>query len=87
MLNTGLKKLVDKRGGYTLLPELYTLDMRKDDLSKLRRFNDPVPTREVSLVVKKSYAKKKLIEAMHEEILSCLPPIMVSRKNKNVIKF
>ncbi|MEO9965599.1 MAG: LysR substrate-binding domain-containing protein [Reichenbachiella sp.] len=81
-----LKKLVDRRGGYTLLPELFTLDLSKDEQSKLRKFSEPVPTREVGLVVKKSYAKKKLLEAMHKEILANMPPIMVSRKNTNVIK-
>lgn len=80
-----LKKLVDRRGGYTLLPELFTLDLSKDERSKLRKFSDPVPTREVGLVVKKSYAKKKLLEAMHKEILENLPPIMISRKNTNVV--
>jgi LysR family hydrogen peroxide-inducible transcriptional activator len=82
-----LKKLVDKRGGYTLLPELFTLDMNKDDKSKLRKFSSPPPTREVSLIVKESYAKVKLLEAMHKEILFCLPPIMASRKDENLIKF
>lgn len=81
-----LKKLVDRRGGYTLLPELFTLDLSKDEQSKLRKFADPIPTREVGLVVKKSYAKNKLLEAMHKEILANLPPVMVSRKNTNVIK-
>lgn len=82
-----LKKLVDRRGGYTLLPELFTLDLNKDEKTKLRKFSDPVPTREVGLVVKKSYVKKKLLEAMHKEIMANLPPAMVSRKNTNVIKF
>ncbi|MEO9805426.1 MAG: LysR substrate-binding domain-containing protein [Reichenbachiella sp.] len=81
-----LKRLVDRRGGYTLLPELFTLDLNKDERSKLRKFLDPIPTREVGLVVKKSYVKKKLLEALHKEILANLPPIMVSRKNTNVIK-
>lgn len=81
-----LQKLVDRRGGYTLLPELFTLDMSKDELTKLRKFSEPVPTREVGLVVKKSYAKKKLLEALHQEVMANLPPIMVSRKNTNVIK-
>lgn len=81
-----LKKLVDRRGGYTLLPELFTMDLSHDERSKLRKFSDPVPTREVGLVVKKSYPKKKLIEAMHKEILVNMPPIMVSRKSANVVK-
>jgi len=82
-----LKRIVDKRGGYTLLPELFTFDLSQDEKNKLRRFNDPVPTREVGIVIKKSFAKQKLIKALKSEILNTLPPIMVSRKNTNVIKF
>ncbi|WP_109832744.1 hydrogen peroxide-inducible genes activator [Reichenbachiella versicolor] len=82
-----LKRIVDKRGGYTLLPELFTLDLAKDEKVKLRSFKDPKPTREVGIVFKKSFAKHKLIQALKEEILSTLPPIMTSRKNTNVVKF
>ena len=82
-----LKRIVDRRGGFTLLPELFTLDMSKDDQSRVRKFKTPIPTREVGIVAKKSYAKKKLLEAIKKEILSTLPPIMVSRKNTNVVKF
>ncbi|MFY0626196.1 MAG: hydrogen peroxide-inducible genes activator [Reichenbachiella sp.] len=82
-----LKKIVDKGGGYTLLPELFTLDMTKGDQTRLRNFIDPKPTREVSLIVKKSYPKQKLVKALSEEIISNLPPIMTSRKSNNVVKF
>ena len=82
-----LKKLVDKRGGFTLLPELYTLDLSKDEKSRIRTFNEPVPTREVSLIVKKSFMKKKLLDALHKEIQESLPPIVSTKKNNNVIKF
>lgn len=82
-----LKKLVDKSGGFTLVPELFTLDMGKDEKAKLRGFEEPVPTREVSLIVKKSFMKKKLLDALHKEIKNSLPPIIKTRKNENVIKF
>lgn len=82
-----LKKMVDKSGGYTLLPELFTLDLSKDDQAKLRKFDDPVPTREVSLIVKKGFAKEKLLKALKEEILVNLPPLLKSRKSSNIIKF
>ncbi|MBU2914666.1 MULTISPECIES: hydrogen peroxide-inducible genes activator [Reichenbachiella] len=81
-----LKKLVDKRGGYTLIPELFTYDLNKDDKSKIRHFSEPVPTREVGLVVKKSFVKHKLIHALKEEINNTLPATLLSKKNMNVVK-
>lgn len=82
-----MKKLVDRHGGFTLLPELFTFDMNKDDKSKIRNFQKPVPVREVSLVVRKSFLKQKLIQSIHAEIMNSLPPIMTSRKNTNIIKW
>lgn len=81
-----LKKLVDKQGGFTLLPELVTFDLNKNDQNKLRKFQSPVPTREVSLLVKKSFLKHKIVQALHEEILKSLPPTFVSKKNPKIIK-
>lgn len=81
-----LKKLVDKRGGYTLIPELFTYDLTKDEKTRVRRFSDPVPTREVGLVVKKGFVKHKLIKALKEEINAMLPPTMLSKKNMTVVK-
>ncbi len=81
-----LKKLVDKQGGFTLLPELVTFDLNKNEQQKLRKFEQPVPTREVSLLVKKSYLKLKIVKALYEEILKNLPPTFKSKKNTKVVK-
>ncbi|MEQ6121331.1 LysR substrate-binding domain-containing protein [Reichenbachiella sp. MALMAid0571] len=80
-----LKKLVDRQGGFTLLPELVTFDLDKNDKTKLRKFQKPVPTREVSLLVKKSFLKQKIVKALHAEILKNLPPTFVSQKKSKVI--
>ncbi|MFY0651545.1 MAG: LysR family transcriptional regulator [Cyclobacteriaceae bacterium] len=80
-----LKKMVDRQGGFTLLPELVVFDLDKDEKTKIREFEDPIPTREVSLLIKKNYLKRKMIKAIHEEIMSNLPPTMVSTKNNAVV--
>jgi len=82
-----LKRMVDRHGGYTLLPELNAMGLSTDEKMKLRSFQDPIPTREVSLVVKKSYPKNKLVQAIFNEIIENLPPIMTSRKNSKIVKW
>lgn len=82
-----LKRMVDRHGGFTLLPELNALGLSKDEKLRLRSFKDPIPTREVSLVVKKSYPKNQLIQAVFNEIIENLPPIMTSRKNSKIVKW
>jgi LysR family transcriptional regulator, hydrogen peroxide-inducible genes activator len=82
-----LKRLVDRQGGFTLLPELVTYDFDKNEKSKLRSFQAPVPTREVSLLTKKSFVKQKIVQAIHDEILNYLPPNLRNSKKRKIIKW
>jgi len=45
-----LLSMVDVFGGYTLIPELYYLDMDKKLKQKCRMFQKPIPVREISLL-------------------------------------
>lgn len=69
----GLKKMVDRYGGMTVLPELATLDMPTAQQAQLRRFARPVPVREVSLITHRHYVKQPLIDALKAEILRAIP--------------
>jgi len=82
-----LKRIVDQHGGMTLLPELATLDFDTKAKQKLRPFIDPKPIREISLVVKRSFVKRKLVEALHESISNSIPEYLNSEKNGKVIKW
>ncbi|WKV12618.1 hydrogen peroxide-inducible genes activator [Marivirga harenae] len=79
-----LKRMVDKQGGVTLLPELATLDLSKEDLKKLRIFKKPTPFREVSLVMKRDFLKRRIIEALQKEILDHLPDNMKKREENEI---
>lgn len=68
-----LIKLIEKQNGFTLLPYLATLDMDEARSARIRPFNEPVPVREVSLVMHRSFLKRKLINALKHEILAHLP--------------
>lgn len=68
-----LKKIVEKKQGYTLLPELATLDMPMEKKQFLRRFSAPEPVREVSLIIHRSFLKRKLIDIFKKQILESVP--------------
>ena len=72
----GLKRMVDRYGGMTVLPELATLDMSVLQQAQLRRFARPVPVREVSLITHRHYIKQPLIDALKSEILRAIPAQM-----------
>ncbi len=68
-----LIKLIDKQDGFTLLPYLATLDLDETRQARIRPFESPQPVREVSLVIHRSFLKKKLIDALKTEILAHIP--------------
>ena len=81
-----LKRLVDKKFGYTLLPYLAIMDMSQADTrKKLRFFKAPVPTREVSIVTSRSFLKQSIIEALCKDIVSALPEELKQENSKTRI--
>lgn len=68
-----LKKMVEIEGGFTLLPELATLDLPQNKLSQVRKFSNITPLREVSLVYVRNFAKIKLLDLLFEHIKQNVP--------------
>ena len=82
-----LKRLVDKFGGMTLLPELATLEMTDVELNNVRQFEEPSPVREVSLVYHRSFLKHQLIKSLYDEIKQAIPNNIHSEKYGKVIRW
>ncbi|MEM7103514.1 MAG: LysR substrate-binding domain-containing protein [Bacteroidota bacterium] len=80
-----LKKIVEQQDGFTLLPELATLDFPKEKRQYLKAFNAPQPIREVSLIIHRTFLKKKLIELFRAEILENIPSRMLQKEHGRVI--
>lgn len=67
-----LKRLVDIKMGYTLVPELSVQGDIKTKPS-IRRFENPQPSREISLVCHNSFHREKLLEVLRDTIQQHLP--------------
>jgi len=67
-----LKQLVRRHHGYTLVPELAVLD-ELDGHLLLKRFAEPAPVREVSLVVHHGFVRTTLLMALRDLILASVP--------------
>ncbi|RZJ72204.1 LysR substrate-binding domain-containing protein [Flavobacterium sp.] len=72
-----LIKLADEGLGTTLLPYLHTLDLKESDKGKLHHFEDPKPSREVSLVYPKTELKLHIIEALRSTIAGVIKGAIV----------
>lgn len=66
-----LKNLVRAQLGFAIIPQLSVINETESGLFK--PFKEPIPVREISLVVSDSFSKKLLLEKMNEAIWNCLP--------------
>ncbi|HEY9195251.1 MAG TPA: LysR substrate-binding domain-containing protein [Mucilaginibacter sp.] len=87
--NTGsvetLKRMVDQNNGATILPELALAELTEKQLDKVRYFKSPEPAREVSIVIQRNFLKRRMIEALKNEILEFVPKRMKSKKKKELM--
>jgi len=76
--------LVDQKMGYTLVPFLATLHMSAEKIKKqIKQFQDPVPTREVSLVYSRSQLKRRIFDFLCESIVTSLPDSVLRIKKSD----
>jgi LysR family hydrogen peroxide-inducible transcriptional activator len=84
-----LKNMVLKGFGYTILPHMAVQDLSSSQKKLVRPFKAPVPTREISLVFHKDCLKKRIVDALEEDILADIPDDLrdIQKKNLQVIEF
>ena len=83
----GLKNMVNRYQGMTLLPELATHDLTSEEKARLRPFEGEVPTREVSIILNRSFLKQKLVELLYNGIAEAIPQEMTSKAHGKIVRF
>jgi LysR family hydrogen peroxide-inducible transcriptional activator len=81
-----LKKIVEANQGVTILPELALQEMTAIQKSNVRLFKAPAPVREISMVVYRHFIKKKLVDALKDEILLHIPDEMKDKRKKDIVE-
>lgn len=76
-----IKKLVDQGMGMTLLPQL-AADLKHPRVGILA---EPQPAREVSLVYRRGFFKKRILKALQETILAEIPVELLTRRNHKLV--
>lgn len=77
-----LLNLTDQFGGYTLIPELYYHQLSPDRQARTRSFEKPVPVREISLVYRRPYARRMIIDGVAEQIRDLVQGKLVTQEYK-----
>ncbi len=80
-----LRRLVDLNDGITILPELAIRELSPKQKKLVRQFKKPTPMREVSIVTHRDHLKKRMIDALHREIINAIPDKVVKNKSQNII--
>jgi len=68
-----IRKIIDRNGGLTLLPQLSTLYMGARRLKMIRPLENPVISRKIVLVTPRGFEKNRITKVIRSEILNNLP--------------
>ena len=82
-----MMKIIDREGGFTLIPELTGLEIAGNKERKVRHFSNIVPLREVSLVYTRRFAKAKMIDMLAESIKNAIPDHMLTRERGTIVEW
>lgn len=82
-----IKKMVDRQQGFTILPQLAVDGLTESEKRRVRQFPSPEPVREVSLVVRRNFMKKNLLELFFDTIKANIPPHIVVNPDVNTISW
>ncbi len=82
-----LVQIVDRNGGYTILPELHQSMLSEAQRANVRLLVEPEPVREVSLVVRNDFIHERILNDVSATIQHIIPKGMLdSRLRKFAIK-
>ena len=82
-----LMKIIDKEGGFTLIPELATQYMSAEKLKQVRSFTNLHPLREVSLVYSRHYSKNKLLNLLGDHIRKMIPVAYLNKDRGSIVEW
>ena len=77
-----LVKIVDKSGGYTVIPELHLQFLTETQLKNVREITSPPAVREVSILIRKDFVKERMINAVADTVKKIIPPQMLDERLK-----
>ena len=76
--------LIDQGHGYTLLPALAGPRISKERHAQLKEIKSPIPTREISLVYRRSQYKQAMLKKLSETIKKNLPKEVFQKRSNNL---
>ncbi|MGB0868005.1 MAG: LysR substrate-binding domain-containing protein [Flavobacteriales bacterium] len=82
-----LIRMVDKEGGYTLLPELTIIDLPANKSNQIKGFNNFTPLREISTIAARNFTKTRLIDSLNNCIKDNVSPVMHYKERGQIVEW
>ena len=80
-----LIRIVDTKGGITILPELTSLALNEYQEDNLKVISGKPKAREISLIVTNNYDKERYVEVLGEKIRSNIPHHMLEKQDYEIV--
>lgn len=80
-----LIRIVDRKGGMTILPELSTMSLTEKQEEYLKSLDGTPKAREIGLITTKNPGKGRFIEKLQEYIIGNIPKAMLSADGLDVV--
>lgn len=77
-----LIRIVDKNGGYSVIPELHLPFLTETQRLNVREITCPPAVREISIVIRKDFIKERIINAVANTIKAIMPENMLDERLK-----
>lgn len=82
-----LIKMVDLKGGFTLIPEMVISNISPERRDRVKWIEGESKLREVSIATFRNFAKQRLIGVLENSIQSAVPASMRTQKNGRVVEW
>lgn len=80
-----LLRIINREGGFTIIPELAVREMSESRLKNVISFSDKKPLREVSICYSRHFVKRRLIDKLAEEIKLAIPDEMKNLRRGELV--
>ncbi len=77
-----LVSIVDKNGGYTIIPELHIPFLNEEQTQNIRPLVNPPATREVSIIIRQDFIREKMLNAVADTIKKIIPASLLNERLK-----
>lgn len=79
-----LLNMLKANNGFTFIPKLAYNQLSQSEKNLTREFQNPQPTREISLVHNRIFLKEKIIDSLEKTIIECIPLELLSLKKSRI---